>query len=104
LPLFFSGVGERLHKLEDFRPEGLAGRILGMGDLVGLMQDFQEVVDEETAVKDAEKMLGGSFTMDDFLTQIRSIQKMGSMKELLDKMPLGSLFGGQIPQEAIEQA
>ncbi len=103
-PIKFLGMGETLERLEEFRPDGLASRILGMGDLVGLMQDFQEVVDEETAVKDAEKMLGGGFTMDDFLNQIRSIQKMGSMKELLDKMPLGSLFGGQIPQEAIEQA
>ncbi|HET6582606.1 MAG TPA: signal recognition particle receptor subunit alpha [Nannocystaceae bacterium] len=103
-PIKFLGMGETLERLEEFRPEGLASRILGMGDLVGLMQDFQEVVDEETAMKDAEKMLGGGFTMEDFLNQIRSIQKMGSMKDLLDKMPLGSLFGGQIPQEAIEQA
>jgi signal recognition particle subunit SRP54 len=103
-PIKFLGMGETLERLEEFRPDGLASRILGMGDLVGLMQDFQEVVDEETAVKDAEKMLGGGFTMDDFLGQIRSIQKMGSMKDLLDKMPLGSMFGGAIPQEAIEQA
>ncbi|MBK6915919.1 MAG: signal recognition particle protein [Deltaproteobacteria bacterium] len=103
-PVKFLGMGETLDRLEDFRPEGLAGRILGMGDLVGLMQDFQQVVDEETAARDAEKMLGGGFTMDDFLNQIRSIQKMGSMKDLMDKMPLGSLFGGQVPQEALDQA
>ncbi|MBC8069544.1 MAG: signal recognition particle protein [Deltaproteobacteria bacterium] len=103
-PIKFLGMGETLERLEEFRPEGLAGRILGMGDLVGLMQDFQEHVDEEQAAKDAAKMLGGGFTMDDFLNQIRSIQKMGSMKDLMDKMPLGSLFGGQIPQEALDQA
>ncbi|MFO0632325.1 MAG: signal recognition particle protein [Nannocystaceae bacterium] len=103
-PVKFLGMGETLDRLEDFRPEGLAGRILGMGDLVGLMQDFQAVVDEETAARDAEKMLGGSFTMDDFLNQIRSIQKMGSMKDLMEKMPLGSLLGGQVPQEALDQA
>jgi len=103
-PIKFLGIGENLDKLEEFRPEGLAGRILGMGDLVGLMQDFQEHVDEEQAAKDAAKMLGGGFTMDDFLNQIRPIQKMGSMKDLMDKMPLGSLFGGQIPQEALDQA
>jgi signal recognition particle subunit SRP54 len=103
-PIKFLGMGETLDRLDDFRPEGLAGRILGMGDLVGLMQDFQEVVDEETAARDAEKMLGGSFTMDDFLNQIRSIQKMGSLKDLMDKMPLGSLLGGQVPQEALDQA
>ena len=103
-PIKFLGMGETLDRLEEFRPEGLAGRILGMGDLVGLMQDFQDVVDEEQAAEDAAKMLGGSFSMDDFLTQIKSIQKMGSLKDLMDKMPLGSLFGGQIPDEVMEQA
>jgi signal recognition particle subunit SRP54 len=103
-PIKFLGIGETLEKLEEFRPEGLAGRILGMGDLVGLMEDFQDVVDEETAAKDAAKMLEGAFTMDDFLGQIKSIQKMGSMRDLMDKMPLGSLFGGDIPQEALDQA
>ncbi|MCA9707080.1 MAG: signal recognition particle protein Srp54 [Myxococcales bacterium] len=103
-PIKFLGMGETLDRLEEFRPEGLAGRILGMGDLVGLMQDFQEVVDEEQAAEDAAKMLGGSFTMDDFLSQIKSIQKMGSLKDLMDKMPLGSLFGGSIPDEVMAQA
>ncbi len=103
-PIKFLGMGETLEKLEEFRPEGLAGRILGMGDLVGLMQDFQGVVDEEQAAQDAEKMLGGKFTMDDFLGQIKSIQKMGSLKDLMGKMPLGNLLGGDIPQEQLDQA
>jgi signal recognition particle subunit SRP54 len=103
-PIKFLGMGETLDRLEEFRPEGLAGRILGMGDLVGLMQDFQEVVDEEKAAEDAAKMLGGGFTMDDFLGQIKSIQQMGSLKDLMDKMPLGSLFGGSIPDEVMQQA
>lgn len=103
-PIKFLGMGETLEKLEEFRPEGLASRILGMGDLVGLMQDFQGVVDEEQAAADAEKMLGGQFTMDDFLGQIKSIQKMGSLKDLMGKMPLGNLLGGDIPQEQLDQA
>ena len=103
-PIKFLGMGETLDRLDEFRPDGLAGRILGMGDLVGLMQDFQEVVDEEKAAEDAAKMLGGGFTMDDFLGQIKSIQQMGSLKELMDKMPLGSLFGGSIPDEVMQQA
>ncbi|MEM6292374.1 MAG: signal recognition particle receptor subunit alpha [Myxococcota bacterium] len=103
-PIKFLGMGETLEKLEEFRPEGLAGRILGMGDLVGLMQDFQEVVDEEQAAADAEKMLGGKFTMDDFLGQIKSIQKMGSLKDLMGKMPIGNLLGADIPQEQLDQA
>ncbi len=103
-PIKFLGMGEGLDKLEEFRPEGLAGRILGMGDLVGLMSDFQGVVDEEEAAADAEKMLGGGFGMDDFLKQIKTIQSMGSMKDLVDKMPLGALFGGDLPDEVLEQA
>ncbi|KIG11989.1 Signal recognition particle, subunit Ffh SRP54 [Enhygromyxa salina] len=103
-PIKFLGMGENLDKLEEFRPEGLAGRILGMGDLVGLMHDFQEVVDEEKATADAEKMLGGGFGMDDFLAQIKTLQSMGSMKDLMAKMPMGQLFGGDIPDEVLEQA
>jgi signal recognition particle subunit SRP54 len=103
-PIKFLGIGEQLDKLDEFRPEGLASRILGMGDLVGLMNDFQEVVDEETAAKDAEKMLSGKFTMDDFLTQIKNIQSMGSLKDIMEKMPLASMFGIEIPPEALQQA
>ena len=56
----------------------MASRVLGMGDVVGLMKDFEEVVDEKKAAEDAMKMLEGDFTLDDFLEQIRMIQKMGS--------------------------
>ena len=80
-------MGEAVDKLETFRAEGLAQRILGMGDVVGLMQDFEEVVDVETAEKDAERMLRGQFTLEDFLTQLRTLQKMGSLKDLLAKIP-----------------
>ncbi len=86
-PIKFLGMGESLDKLEEFRPEGLASRILGMGDIVGLMQDFQSVVDEEKAEKDAEKLLQGRFNFDDFLDQIRTIQKMGSLQDVFDKLP-----------------
>ncbi len=100
----FLGMGESLDKLEEFRPEGLAGRILGMGDLVGLMQDFEGVVDEEQAAKDAAKMMSGKFTMDDFLSQIKTIQGMGSLKDIVQKMPLGNMLGVDIPPEALEAA
>jgi signal recognition particle subunit SRP54 len=103
-PIKFLGIGEQLDKLDEFRPEGLASRILGMGDLVGLMNDFQDVVDEETAARDAEKMLSGKFSMDDFLTQIKTIQSMGSLKDIMEKMPLASMFGIDLPPEALQQA
>ncbi|MFI5315884.1 MAG: signal recognition particle protein [Myxococcota bacterium] len=87
LPVRFVAVGEATDKLEAFRPEGLAQRVLGQGDVVGLMQDFEAVVDVEEAEKDAERMLRGKFSFDDFLTQLRTIQKMGSLTDLLAKVP-----------------
>lgn len=87
-PIKFLGVGETLDKLEEFRPDGLASRILGFGDVVGLMKDLEDVVDDEQkAEEDAARMLKGHFTFTDFLDQIRTIQKMGSLTDIFDKMP-----------------
>jgi signal recognition particle subunit SRP54 len=86
-PIRFTGMGEGTDKLEEFRPEGMASRVLGMGDVVGLMKDFEEVVDQKKAAEDAMRMLEGQFTLDDFLEQVRTIQKMGSLKDLVAKMP-----------------
>ena len=86
-PVRFIGVGEGVEKLEEFRPEGMAQRVLGMGDVVGLMKDFEQVVDQKKATDDAMKMLQGNFTLDDFLDQIRMIQKMGPLKDIVGKMP-----------------
>ena len=94
-PIKFLGMGEQLDKLEEFRPEGLASRILGMGDIVGLVKDFEQVVDAEKAEEDALRMLKGKFDMQDFLEQIRLIQKMGSLKDLFEKLPF---FGGGLPE------
>jgi signal recognition particle subunit SRP54 len=86
-PIRFTGVGEGSDKLEEFRAEGMASRVLGMGDVVGLMKDFEEVVDQKKAAEDAMRMLEGQFTLDDFLEQVRMIQKMGSLKDIIGKMP-----------------
>ena len=94
-PIKFLGMGESLDKLEEFRPEGLASRILAMGDIVGLVKDFEQVVDAEKAEEDALRMLKGKFDMQDFLEQIRLIQKMGSLKDLFEKLPF---FGGALPE------
>ncbi len=92
-PVRFVGIGETLDKFEEFRAEGMASRVLGMGDVVGLMKDFQEVVDEKEATEKAMKMLEGHFSLDDFLDQVRMIQKMGSIKDLVAKMPgMGDLL------------
>jgi signal recognition particle subunit SRP54 len=94
VPVKFLGMGETLDRLDEFRPDGLASRILGMGDVVGLMKDFEEVVDQEKAEKDAEKLLQGDFNFDDFLEQMRMVQRMGPLQEVMEKMPF---FGDMVP-------
>ena len=93
-PIKFIGMGEGLDKLEEFRPEGIASRILGFGDIVGLMKDFEGVVDEKKAEEDAEKILSGKFDLHDFVEQIKLVKKMGSVNELLEKFPLF----GELPE------
>jgi signal recognition particle subunit SRP54 len=94
-PVRFVGVGETLDRLEEFRPEGMASRILGMGDIVGLMKDFEDVVDEKKAEEDAKRMLQGRFTLHDFLEQIRTLQQMGPLQELFEKLPF---FADSVPE------
>jgi len=94
-PIKFIGVGEALDRLEEFRPEGLASRILGYGDIVGLVKDFEEVADEKKAEEDAEKILKGDFTFDDFLKQLKIIKKMGPISDIIERLPLGM---GALPQ------
>ena len=94
-PVRFVGMGEALDRLEEFRPEGMASRILGMGDIVGLMKDFEEVVDEKKAEEDAKRMLQGRFTLHDFLEQIRTLQQMGPLQDLFEKLPF---FADSVPE------
>ncbi len=94
VPIKFVGMGEGLDRLEEFRPEGLASRILGFGDVVGLVKDFEEVVDEKKAEEDALRMLQGDFTLKDFLSQIKTIKKMGPLQEIVEKLPF---FPGGLP-------
>lgn len=101
-PVKFLGQGESLDKLETFRPEGLAQRILGFGDVVGLMQDFEKHVDAETAEADARKMLQGRFGYDDFVKQLNTVRKMGPLRELFARMPIIGGMLDQIPEEAFD--
>ncbi|MFT5431330.1 MAG: signal recognition particle subunit SRP54 [Myxococcota bacterium] len=93
-PIKFVGMGEGLDKLEEFRPEGIATRILGLGDVVGLMKEFEEIVDEEKADEDARKILSGNFSLVQFLDQIKTIQKLGPIKEVFEKLPFGDMPAG----------
>jgi len=99
-PLAFVGMGETTDKLEPFRAEGMASRVLGMGDVVGLIKGFEDVVDQKKAEEDAARMMSGQFTLDDFLNQIRMIQKMGSLRDLVDKIPG---MGNMLPPGAADQ-
>src|SRR5450432_1353382 len=86
-PIKFVGMGESSDRLEEFRPDGMASRILGRGDVVGLVQQFEDVVDEEKAEQDAVRMLTGKFDMNDFIEQIAVLKKMGPLREMMDKIP-----------------
>lgn len=88
--ILFVGIGETLDKLEEFRPEGMASRILGMGDVVGLMQDFEKAIDMEQAEKSSARMMEGHFDFNDFLEMIGTIGKMGPIKDIVAKTPLAS--------------
>ena len=97
-PIKFIGVGEKIEDLEEFRPEGLANRILGFGDVMGLMQKFEKTLTEEEAARaeeDAMRMLSGEFDFNDFYSQLEQISKLGSLKDLMEMMPF---FGGGIPE------
>lgn len=101
-PVLYVGMGEGLDKLEEFRPAGIASRILGFGDVVGLMKDFEQVVDQEKAEKDAMKMLKGDFTFDDFQSQLKMIKSMGSLKDVMSKLPFMDELMSQVPAEALD--
>jgi signal recognition particle subunit SRP54 len=93
-PIKFIGVGEKLDKLEEFHPDRMAGRILGMGDVVTLVEKAQDQFEVEEALKMQQKMAKGSFGFDDFLRQMQAVKKMGGMKDLLKMMPgMGSQLG-----------
>jgi len=86
-PIKFIGVGEKLENLEEFHPSRIASRILGMGDIVSLVEKAQAEVSEEEALALQEKMAAGKMTMDDFLKQLRTMRRMGSMKSLMGMLP-----------------
>jgi len=86
-PLKFVGVGEKTDALEAFYPDRVASRILGMGDVLSLIDKVQENIDQASAEKMAEKILGDDFSLEDFRDQIKQIRKLGSLGGLLDMMP-----------------
>lgn len=86
-PIKFVGMGEKMDALEPFHPERMASRILGMGDVLTLIEKAEQAVNEEKARELEQKMRSASFTLDDFLEQLRQVRKMGPLDELLGMLP-----------------
>ena len=86
-PIFFAGTGERLDDLEPFYPDRMAGRILGMGDVLTLIGKAQDTVDADKAAAAAEQMLQGRFNLEDFLEQLRQMRKLGPIQDILKMLP-----------------
>ncbi|HEY4330518.1 MAG TPA: signal recognition particle protein [Phycisphaerae bacterium] len=104
-PIKFMGVGEKLDALEEFFPERIAQRMLGMGDILTLVEKAQVEFDEAKSAKLQEKMAKATFTLDDFLDQMRSVRKMGPLKNLLGMLPgVGAaLKDVQLPEEELNK-
>ncbi|MDR1636753.1 MAG: signal recognition particle protein [Treponema sp.] len=100
-PLKFVGTGEKPEDFEPFHPDRVAGRILGMGDVVSLVEKAQTVMDQKEALELRKKIEKENWTLEDWLTQIRSVKKMGSLKSMLDMIPG---MAGQISEDDIDKA
>ena len=87
IPIKFLGIGEKVTALEVFHPDRLAGRILDMGDVLSLVEKAQEVIDEKSARDSAKKLMKNEFTLEDFLTQIQQLKKMGGFESILKFLP-----------------
>ena len=102
LPIKFAGVGEKVSDLDIFHPSRMADRILGMGDVVSLVEKAKEVMDEKEAARDAKKLLAGEFTLDDMLKQMKTVQRMGSISAIAKLIP-GMPSLSQEQQDAAEK-
>lgn len=102
VPIKFVGIGEKLDALEPFRPDGMASRILGAGDIMSLVSKAQAAIDEDEASRQQAKIEQGKFDLNDFRDQLRKVGQMGSMRGLLEMMPGG--LGQMLPDDADPEA
>ncbi|MFN2158973.1 MAG: signal recognition particle protein [Anaerolineales bacterium] len=105
VPIKFIGTGETLDALEVYDPSRLSSRILGMGDVIGLIEKAETAYDEETAREQAEKLIAGEFSLQDFADQLKKLRKMGPIGQLFDMMPggMGQITRQISPQDAEDQ-
>jgi signal recognition particle subunit SRP54 len=102
VPIKYLGTGENLDAIEAYDPARLSSRILGMGDVLGLIEKAEATFDQEVAAKQAEKLMSGEFTLEDFADQLRQLRKMGPIAQILEMLPggLGQMAKQISPQEA----
>ncbi len=103
-PIAFVGMGEKTDALEPFHPDRLASRILGMGDVLSLVEKAQQVVDQEQAQEMVRKLREDSFTLDDFRTQLQQLKQMGPLDQVLGMLPFGKMLKGAPAEMQSEQA
>ncbi len=103
-PIAFASTGEKLNEFEQFHPDRMAGRILGMGDMLSLIEQAEQVFEKDQAEAAAEKMMEGEFTLDDFLEQMQALKKMGPLGNILGMMPgmPKELKGAQIGDDQLK--
>jgi signal recognition particle subunit SRP54 len=104
-PIAFVGVGEKTDALEPFHPDRVASRILGMGDVLSLVEKAQETIDQKKAEELVRKLRDDAFTLEDFRDQLKQLRQMGPLDQIMGMLPLGKLFKGARPTEVdAEQA
>ncbi len=104
-PIAFAATGEKLDAFEQFHPDRMAGRILGMGDMLSLIEQAEQVFEKEEAEKAAKKLVDGKFTLDDFLDQLQQLKKMGPLQNVLGMLPgVGAqLKGAEVSDDQVKR-
>ncbi|MDP2727272.1 MAG: signal recognition particle protein, partial [Dehalococcoidia bacterium] len=102
VPIKFIGVGEKVEALEPFYPDRLASRILGMGDMLSLIEKAQETFDKQQAQVMEKKLRHGTFDLEDFLGQLQQMKKMGPLSQIMEMIPGLSAVGKRLPAEALD--
>jgi signal recognition particle subunit SRP54 len=102
VPIKFLGTGEKVADVEPFHPDRLANRILGMGDVLTLIEKAEANIDQEEAVQTATKMMAGNFDLEDFLKQLQQLKRMGPLGQLLDMIPGMSQLKGQMEPDVTD--
>ena len=103
VPIKFLGVGEKIDNLEEFHPDRIANRILGMGDIVSLVEKATQDIDEENLKKTEEKLKKGQFSLDDYLSQLRQMKKMGGIEGIMSFLPGVSKIKNQMDQAGVDE-